>query len=121
MNNKTILLIEDDFDTQFLFTECLRSENFDVVSFDHGNAALEYLNQNNPPNLVVMDLNFPHSSPEEFVTQMRSIPAHQNVPIVVVSGKSDINEYAERLQASGYLKKPYDIDPLISLINRALI
>ncbi len=120
MDLKKIMLIEDDFDTQFLFSECLRAENYDVVPMEHGKTALEYMEIHGVPDLILMDLNTPFLTPEEFVRKMRSITNGANTPLILVSGKSDIEEYAEKLGAKNFMKKPFDLDPLLSMISTTL-
>lgn len=119
--NKTIMIIEDDFDTQFLFSQLLEAEGFEVVAKTSGTEALEYLASNPAPNLIFMDLNFPGGSPEDFTNKLRALPGPAaRTPIVVVSGKADIADYAERLRAISFVKKPFEIDPLIDLIHRTI-
>jgi DNA-binding response OmpR family regulator len=118
MDHKKIMLIEDDFDTQFLFTECLRAENYDVVPVDHGKKALEYIEANGLPDLILMDLNTPFISPEEFVECMRKNPHGDTTPVIIVSGKSDIDEYAKKLNAKAFIRKPFDLDPLLQTIAK---
>ena len=114
------MLIEDDFDTQYLFTECLRAENYNVVPMDHGKNALEYLLANGLPDLIVMDLTTPYLSAEDFVTKMRKMPSGSETPVIFVSGKADITEYAQKLNAQGFMKKPFDLDPLLAMISRTI-
>lgn len=118
--DKKIMLIEDDFDTQFLFTECLRAENYDVVPMDHGKKALEYLETNGVPDLILMDLNTPFLTPEDFVSRLRKLPHGDETQLILVSGKSDIDDYAKRLKAADYIKKPFDLDPLLAKIEKTL-
>lgn len=120
MDLKKIMLIEDDFDTQYLFTECLRAENYDVIPMDHGKKALEYLETNGVPDLILMDLNTPFLTPEDFVERMRKLPHGENAQLIIVSGKADIDEYAKKLKATDYIKKPFDLDPLLDKISRTL-
>jgi len=115
------MIIEDDFDTQFLFSQLLEAEGFEVITKSSGKEAIEYLQSNPAPDLIFMDLNFPGGSPEDFTTQLRSLPgAASRTPIVVVSGKADIGDYAERLKAISFVKKPFEIDPLIDLIHKTI-
>ena len=120
MDLKKIMLIEDDFDTQYLFTECLRAENYEVVPMDHGKKALEYLEAEGVPDLILMDLNTPFLSPEDFVEKMRKLPNGKDAQLIIVSGKSDIDEYAKKLNATDFIKKPFDLDPLLEKISRTL-
>lgn len=115
---KNIMLIEDDFDTQILYAECLRAENFDVVSASNAVEALEHIKQFGFPDVIVMDLNFPMMGPEEFLETIRGTEEGQNIPVLIISGKSDIRERAQRLRAKGFLQKPFGIDPFVSIIAR---
>lgn len=120
MEHKKIMLIEDDFDTQFLFTECLRAEDYEVVPMDHGKKALDYIEKNGTPDLILMDLNTPFLTPDEFVEGVRKRTDGKETPFIIVSGKSDISEYAERLKVRGFIKKPFDLDPLLAMISKTL-
>lgn len=115
--SKRILIIEDDIETQFLFSEILESEGHEVVAKSSGKEALTHLNSNPVPDLIFMDLTFPDGTPEEFMTSLRSLPGGTDAAVVLVSGKSDIAEYALRLNARSYIKKPFEIDPLLNLIS----
>lgn len=117
--NKLIMIIEDDFETQFLFSELLQAEGYDVKSVSNGDEALESLNDSNP-DLIFMDLNFPGATPEDFMAALRSKPSSKDVPVVLVSGKSDIATYAEKLQAASFIKKPFELDPLLDLIQKLI-
>lgn len=117
MDHKTIMLIEDDFDTQFLFTECLRAEDYNVVPMDHGKKALDHIQSNGVPDLILMDLNTPFLTPEEFVDEVRRLPDGDKAHFILVSGSSSIAEYAEKLKADDFIKKPFDLDPLLEKIS----
>lgn len=114
--NKTIMIIEDDPETQFLFSEILASEGYDVVSSTNGEEAMDYI-ESNKPDLVFMDLSFPGGTPEEFTSKLRS-KHESNIPLIVVSGNNDIQEKAINLHATAFLKKPFDIDPLLLLVQK---
>lgn len=111
------MLIEDDFDTQFLFTECLRAEDYDVVPMEHGKKALDYIEKHGTPDLILMDLNTPFLTPDEFVAGVRKRSDGKDTPFIIVSEKSDIDEYAQRLKVNGFIKKPFDLDPLLAMIS----
>lgn len=112
-----ILVIEDDFETQFLFSEILRMENYNVVVASSGVEALDHIKEAGKPDLVIMDLTFPHSTPEEFVQSLNELSPSKELPIIIISGKGDLLEYQERLGAVASFRKPFEIDPVIKQIN----
>lgn len=117
---KHILIIEDDFETQFLFSELLSDEGYVIESASTGKEALDYIQNGGKPDLIFMDLNFPGGTPEDFTNALRENPATKETPIIILSGKSDIAEYAERLKARSFIKKPFDLDPLLNLIQNVI-
>lgn len=114
------MIIEDDFETQFLFSQLLEAEGYNVLTMTSGVEALEYLEKNDAPDLIFMDLNFPGGTPEEFNSRLRSFPQTTDTPVILVSGKSDIAEYAQKLNATGFVRKPFEIDPLLDLIHQTI-
>lgn len=78
-----------------------------VAEETNGMAALEYV-QNNPVDLVVIDIDLPGLSGLDVVRHIRKIPL--SIPILVVSALPE-QEYAERATkagASGFLNKQAD-------------
>lgn len=120
MIHKTILLIEDDPETQLLFTQLLESYGYHVFATSDGVEALEYVRSHGVPSLILMDLTFPRITPEEFVHQLRSEAKATDVPLILVSGKPDIQDYVDKFDAVGALRKPFDIDRAMSTIGAVL-
>lgn len=115
-----IMLIEDDFDNRELLAECLRVENYEVTTFESGKAALDSLNGENLPDLLLMDLCFPVFSAEDFVSTFREKAGLKDIPIIVLSGKPDIKTVSEKIKARTYLQKPYDLFKLYEVISAAV-
>lgn len=107
------MLIEDDFDTQILFEECLRAEAFDTICVENGEAALEEIDSTGLPDLIFMDLNFPGMTAGQFVSKLRERKDGLGVPVVIISGDADIQEICEKLKVQHFLRKPFDIDLFI--------
>lgn len=114
---KTIILIEDDFDTQILYGECLENENFQAICCDTAQEAMESISSNGLPDLLIIDLNIPGMTPEEFLSKVRRIENGANVPVIVISGDSEIEEKTKKLGAQDCLKKPFGIDPFIEIVK----
>lgn len=118
--SKKILIIEDDFETQFLFSELLQNEGYEVKTVGNGKEALDALNEGHSPSIIFMDLNFPGGTPEELMTYLKDHPRSQDVPVYVISGSADIAGHTNRLGATGFVRKPFEIDPLLDLVKNAI-
>lgn len=118
--SKRIILIEDDLDTQALYRECLINEKYEVDCLDNAQEALKLIHKAGLPDLILMDLNFPLLSPKDFLQSVREIEKGQRVPVLLLSGKVDIEEQSKDLGAKGFLKKPFDIEPFLKIISSTL-
>lgn len=113
---KRILIVEDDDDLRTLFHLALTLEGFDVDDASTGWDALR-LFENDPPDLVVLDLALPGL--DGFAVQ-QEIAAQQTgtqIPIVVVT--SSPRELSS-LDVACVLRKPISPDELVRTVRRCL-
>lgn len=115
---KTILIIEDHDDSRMLYGEILRMDHFEVIETEDGAEAINYLSQHPRPDLIIMDLNFPKMSAQEFRNKLLSHDEWKNIPVLIISGQWDLIDKAEELRVAGYIKKPFDMDPFIQTIRK---
>jgi CheY-like chemotaxis protein len=64
----------------------------------------------------LLGLNTPRMDGWEFRTQQRQDPALTTIPVAVVTGTAASLESERRLEADGYLMKPYDTAVLLPLV-----
>jgi CheY-like chemotaxis protein len=114
----TILVVDDGAPTRFVLRMFLENAGHQVVEAAHGAAALDIINPNLPPDVVMTDLTMPILSGNELIERLRSAPTTASIPIVVVSGNSDS---ARALRASGLVEavvdKPFDAVALTRCIQ----
>ena len=119
--NRRVLVIEDDNDIRRLITEALTNAGLDVVAaVDAGQALRTALARK--PAAVVLDLGLPDYDGTQFVARWRERrPDANELPIVVVSGRSDRREIASLLGASYVCGKPFEVDELVGEVERAVL
>lgn len=117
----TILVIEDDPITSRLVTLVLTNTGYQVASASNGIQGLE-MAQDNPPGLILLDLMLPGLDGFDVLDQLRAIPQTSNVPVIVISSKSQPGDkqIASRLGADAYLTKPYKQPELLEKIHSLL-
>ena len=119
--NRRVLVIEDDNDVRRLITEALRSAGLDVVAAIDGSQALRTALARKPA-AIVLDIGLPDYDGTQFVARWRERrPDASEVPIVVVSGRSDRREIAGLLGAAYVCGKPFEIDELVDQVERAVL
>jgi two-component system, OmpR family, KDP operon response regulator KdpE len=119
--NRRVLVIEDDNDIRRLITEALQNAGLDVVSaIDAGQALRTALARK--PAAVVLDIGLPDFDGTQFIARWRERrPDANEVPIVIVSGRSDRREIASLLGAAYVCGKPFEVDELVGEVERAVL
>jgi DNA-binding response OmpR family regulator len=113
-----ILYIEDDQRVAALICTLLREQGYDVEYFALGNAGLERFNQDVPAwDAVIIDLNLPDVSGQSILPQIAV--QRPNLPIVVYSGVSGLNERFELYSsgAAALLTKPTNGQDLLDVLK----
>jgi len=116
VTSRKILVVDDDPSLRSILSEALEDPRFDVRAAADGPSALELI-ELWPPDLILVDLGLPLMSGEEFAEQYRAMVPHP-APLVVVSGARDATERATRMGARSVVVKPFDLDFLVTLVDR---
>jgi CheY-like chemotaxis protein len=116
---KTLLLVEDEFGLAEVLQLMLEVEGWRVVVANHGRHALERLG-GTVPDMALIDYMMPVMNGAALGRLLRDDPRTARIPIVMMSA-ADENEV--RREFSGYdafLHKPYRADDLSALLRRVL-
>jgi CheY-like chemotaxis protein len=121
LEQKTIIIVEDEPDTAEMFAEMLRLNGYRVLSTYGGAAAIALVSKEGA-DAVVLDLMMPDLSGLEVLSYMRRDPRLAHVPVVIVSAKGLPNDVKQGLQAGAslYLTKPIAYRDLIDALEQAL-
>lgn len=114
----TVLLVEDDADMRNDLATILEYEGYRVRTAADGNEALEQLRNGLAPNLIVLDLMMPLMNGWQFRDEQRKSPDLLRIPLVLLSGNSDVRRHAEDLGAVDYLTKPIDLSKLMGILKQ---
>ena len=114
MNDKAILLVEDNPDDEALTLRALKKNNIsnEVVVAHDGTEALEFLHGNGHalPALVLLDLKLPKVDGMEVLRRVRADPRTHLLPVVILTTSKEeldlTNGY--NLGANSYIRKPVD-------------
>jgi two-component system KDP operon response regulator KdpE len=119
--NRRVLVIEDDPDVRRLIADALRGAGLDVVPAVDGAQALRTALARTPA-AVVLDISLPDFDGAQFVARWRERrPESSEVPIVIVSGRSDRREVASLVGATHVFGKPFQVDELVDEVERAVL
>jgi two-component system, cell cycle response regulator DivK len=116
-----ILVVDDNFDNQYIMLQMLRLHGYDVVGADNGVAALRALG-NRVPDLVVMDLSMPELDGWAATRAIRQQPGLAHLPIIAVTSHV-VPENMQRALEAGcddVVTKPVDFELLVQKIAERL-
>ena len=113
-----LLIVEDDPEIRQLVTDLMRREGFEVDAAEDARAMDDVLARRRP-DLIVLDLMLPG---EDGLSICRRLRAHSNLPILMLTAKSDEVERVVGLEmgADDYLVKPFGPRELLARV-RALL
>ncbi|MDB9925916.1 nitrogen regulation protein NR(I) [Hyphomicrobiales bacterium] len=120
MNKKIILLAEDDDSIQLVTSEFLSSEGYAVRSAKTLNS-LWRLIEKGDGDVLVTDVMFPDGESFDLIPQIKEL--RPNLPIIIISARNNLQTAISSVEkgAFEYLPKPFDLNDLNALINKALV
>jgi len=114
---KKILIIEDDQTTVKIIQNFLQSHDFEVsVAYD-GQEGLRKLKEN-PPQLVILDIQMPIMNGYTFVFEIKKLPNLKDIPIIVLTAKEGMAEIFKVEGVKEYVVKPIQPDSLLEKVNK---
>ena len=104
-----VLVAEDDRDMSHVLDFLLTREGFSVHLVRDGREALRAIAEEDPCDVVVLDLMMPFANGIQVLRALRQTPGWSSVPVIMVSGKGAENDVVRALDAgaSDYLTKPF--------------
>jgi CheY-like chemotaxis protein len=117
---KKVLVIEDDKDIRDTLVYVLEEQGYDVTSSEDAKI-LKLLDQINP-DLILLDNWLTEwksdANGQQISKQLKTDPATQHIPIVMISAVSNIHEIAEAAHADDFLKKPFNLNDIIAIVKK---
>jgi two-component system chemotaxis sensor kinase CheA len=119
LENKLILIVDDDIRNVFALTNVIESYGLSVLYAENGRYAIEMLAEHDNIDAVLMDIMMPEMDGYETMRLIRKNPKYQDLPMIAVTAKAmkDDKDKCIEAGASDYITKPVDIDQLFSLLK----
>jgi two-component system KDP operon response regulator KdpE len=118
MNKYLIMIVEDDAPIRNLISVTLEAHDYRFITAENaGSAIVEAASHN--PDIMLLDLGLPDMDGIEVIRKVRS---WSNMPIIVISARSDDADKIEALDAGAddYLTKPFSVDELLARLRVTL-
>ncbi len=110
-----VLAVDDETSILRLIKSNLESVNYKVVTAESGEEGLNAISEHRP-DIVLLDVSLPGMSGIEVCRRMKSDEANKYVPVILVTGKTDLTDRVEGFAAGAddYVCKPFEFEELRS-------
>ncbi len=107
--------MEDDPPVRNLITTTLKMNDYRYLTAANGEAAIAEASSHNP-DIVLLDLGLPDLDGVQVIKNIRS---WSNLPIIVISARSEDEDKIEALDAGAddYLTKPFSVEELLARLR----
>src|SRR4029453_4069590 len=121
MASEKILIVDDDEDVLLIVQTILDNSGYTVVVARNGREGVEKAIETSP-NLILLDVMMPELSGWEVCTTLKSAPETRQIPIAMLTVKSEIRDLITGMQvgADDYITKPFTRKKLLSTVRRFL-
>jgi len=119
--NESIMLVDDEPENLNVLTGMLDEGPWNVYAFPRGDLALKAA-QENPPDLVLMDIRMPGMDGYEACRQFKKNERLKDIPIVFLSALSEPQDKIEAFRAGGadYVTKPFYAEEVLARVRAQL-
>lgn len=116
IQNVKILVVDDDPGIRALMVNVLTyCVNREVLSFENGQLAWQYLNEGGDADIIFCDINMPGMTGFELMAKVKEQTPEKI--FIVMSGVTENEQKAEAAGADAFLGKPFTINDLFNIVQ----
>src|ERR1700691_847477 len=107
MNNKKILVVDDDPEVRLGLEVRLTANQYDVISASDGVASIAEARKH-VPDLMILDLGLPAGDGFSVLERLRVSGKLSSIPVIVLSGRDRVGNWDRAIKAGAktFLQKP---------------
>jgi len=120
MENKLILIVEDEEDILELIEYTLQKEGFETIGFLNIDKTLKKVIEEEEISLVLMDRNLPGSEGTSFINEIKK--EGHNLPVIYVTAKDKDEDILDGFDAHAddYITKPFNLKELTARVKAVI-
>ena len=117
---KRVLVIDDDEDILEILNLVFLESGYDIVTSNTSDAADDI--KVIQPDIVLLDVRITGSPKDgpDICREIKAQLATRHLPVMLVSGETDLKLIAQECGADAYIAKPFDIFELLSQVEECL-
>jgi DNA-binding response OmpR family regulator len=112
---KTVMIIDDDLEIRQLIADILSNAGYNVQT---GVGVTDlYEIEKAPPALILIDHWLNGKTGRDICYQLKTNPLTDDIPVVLISATSNLEQTALSCHADGFIQKPFDVDYLLETVE----
>ena len=121
MNERKILIVDDDEDILLIVQTLLTNAGYAPILARNGREGIEQASAMQP-DVILLDVTMPQMSGWEVCATLKNLPETSSIPIVMLTVKSEIKDLITGMQvgANDYITKPFTKRHLLETVERLL-
>jgi CheY-like chemotaxis protein len=119
-----ILIVEDSKFFLKAITSVFEKEKFEVRTASTGEEAIRIAQQEDPPDVILLDMILPRLDGMMVLRMLRSFDKLRDIPVIVLSGNASEQDRSEAMKlgvVDYFLKDSTPVSELVSLVRRSLL
>ena len=117
--NKKVILAVDDAPENLDVVKGLLSPHYTVKAAINGQMALKIVEKQSP-DLILLDIRMPGMDGYEVCRTLKANDATASIPVIFLTGESDVDSEVAAAGGAGYITKPIEPDNLLAQIQDSL-
>jgi YesN/AraC family two-component response regulator len=120
-NRPTIMIVEDNYSLRDYLSTIL-NPYYEIIPARNGEEALNLLNDNGKPSLIISDVMMPVMDGFQLMEQLKADERYNRIPLIMLTARADIKDKlkALRIGVDDYLLKPFDEEEVLVRIGNLL-
>ena len=118
-NSASVWVVDDDKSIRWVLEKALSQEGLRIQCFEDGNSAYDKLFEEQP-DVIISDIRMPGIDGLDLLKKIKN--KFPEIPVVITTAHSDLDSAVSSYQGGAfeYLPKPFDVDEVVEVLNRAL-
>jgi two-component system, NtrC family, nitrogen regulation response regulator GlnG len=119
MYKRTVWIVDDDRSIRWVMEKALARAELEVTSFENAKDLLNQL-EKTLPDTIISDIRMPGIDGLQLLKKIHT--SKPSLPVIITTAHSDLDSAVAAYQGGAfeYLPKPFDIDELIAVTQRAI-
>lgn len=120
--SREVWIVDDDSSIRWVLERAIKQAGFSCTCFENGQQLLDGLERNShKPAVVLSDIRMPGLDGLTLLEKIKQ--DYPTLPVIIMTAHSDLDAAVSAYQkgAFDYIPKPFDIDEVVSLVQRAML